>query len=176
MKFGKNNREVLCLCRLSLRLETISWTEHLWESNAILWWLSSWKWANDAFSLEIRVYIKSMTSRSGSCYPPQHCWVLCFSSRFLVSSNEKEDVKKNGERIQQKTTEVTGAMEPISHEERLRELGWFSLGKKKKKRRPRGSLTGACNCSKRSCNTMAMEPNSSHWQQVVKTRGNCHRL
>ncbi|KAK4830495.1 hypothetical protein QYF61_011408 [Mycteria americana] len=57
-----------------------------------------------------------------------HNVVLQSVLRFLKWKGRR---LKNGERMQQRTTKVIGAIGPISYEEGLRESGWFSLAKKR---------------------------------------------
>jgi len=58
------------------------------------------------------------------------------------------------ERVQQRTTEMTGGLEHLSHEERLRELGLVSL----KKKRLRGALINVYKCLK--CGYQEVGPDS----------------
>lgn len=73
-----------------------------------------------------------MASRSGEVIILLSTVGYCGSPvSFEVPQMERKMFKKNGERMQQRTAKVIGAMGPISYEKRLRDLGWFSLAKKR---------------------------------------------
>ena len=71
------------------------------------------------------------------------------------------------ERVQRRATRMARGLEHLSYEERLRELGLFSL----KKRRLRGDLTNISRVGVRR-----MGPDSFQWCPVTGQRDNGHKL